>query len=1306
MKTTKRTVLMACAIILITIVVKQAKSSNLKKDNSSIVSFSSKSFINKDAVISGYACISNVNITLDELSCSRQVAPHEVITGNTNNVDAYIISIDGQNTDVVSGCGEHSYSIDVIENGVVVYTCGGHLFAEDKSPPIINCPSDISQLLLDNGTAAPVLFDLRCNDIDSLLIIGEEIYTVDSNGDTIAGSLSANLRRILNKTAYPDITDNCGPVKVSVSDEIIGTGDCNNLTILRHFRISDHFGGDCDGEAYVNECQQRIYFRKTTMADVVRPDSTVALACNEAFLTDGILGGPDENPSALVTGIPFVRTAFGVFNLAESYCNIGASYSDEPRIIICDGSYTIRREWNLIDGCDAGSFVVFDQIIAVKDTIGPKITLPIPDYDGDGYPDSVLHYSTSPFNCQANYTIPQAMVEDANACSSITTRNVIIFDHNDDFIWTGAEETVVALDTGIYRMQYCIQDACANETCQSWMLKINDRIAPTAVCNETLIVSIGGGDVQQGIEGNARILAEAVNQASSDNCGLISLEIRRNHWLNESCHIDQNRWSYWDDYVDFYCCDIGKTIKIELRATDETGNWNTCWLNIVPEDKLVPYCYPPEAVTLSCLELPQTFPGDIQQAYIDDFTDTSEMMNALFGRAVGSDNCAVDTIVERTPQININDCGWGIINRRFEIWQLKPTGDINENGRIDLDEVWSSTNNCSQQINITETHSYRIDFPQDASASCEDPCIWDIFVEKTGCDILAVNRGEPERYVVAGEECYQLRIIYDVINWCQWDGEYEGYTIIRLTEDEDEDLDIDKAVESTERPVIIGDDSGVILDRNHPRRTICMDGSRGYDPDDDSFLRDTTDVDIPDLNRGRWNYTQFVNVFDTIPPVIHVGEYGGPTELCPDLDNGQFGEPYGTCVVSVSIPFSVTDSCELFDSEGVLVVSLVSAEIDLFAVDANYDNVISQNELFTEADVLDSIVQNGDGSYVLTGDYPVIGPFASKRPRHAVQLVFEDGCGNTSSTIIQFGIVDCKPTAPICIHGLTVTLLPDGSGGCSGRIWAADFEASPVYDCTGQGPETHPETGQFRITQYAIFRATEVDNNENFVPFRSRKSLLFTEEDLENEIIPVYVYTFDNYGNYDYCETYVVVEAHEACNQETALLSGKVITETNRPVKDVAININNNGVVLTDTEGNYTASVFNGSNYMLSPYFNDDFLNGVTTFDLVLISKHILGVQLLDSPYKLIAADVNQSNAITTLDLIQIRKLILNIIPVLEDNTSWRFIDASYDFSLESNPWDSAFPEYMNLNNVDQSYSNANFIGIKIGDVNGSVTLD
>jgi hypothetical protein len=67
------------------------------------------------------------------------------------------------------------------------------------------------------------------------------------------------------------------------------------------------------------------------------------------------------------------------------------------------------------------------------------------------------------------------------------------------------------------------------------------------------------------------------------------------------------------------------------------------------------------------------------------------------------------------------------------------------------------------------------------------------------------------------------------------------------------------------------------------------------------------------------------------------------------------------------------------------------------------------------------------------------------------------------------------------------------------------------------------------------------------------------------------------------------------------------------------------------------------ADFTITPVKDDNPLNGVTTYDLVLMSKHILGIEPLGSPYKMIAADANKSNSITTFDIVELRKLILGI---------------------------------------------------------------
>ena len=111
--------------------------------------------------------------------------------------------------------------------------------------------------------------------------------------------------------------------------------------------------------------------------------------------------------------------------------------------------------------------------------------------------------------------------------------------------------------------------------------------------------------------------------------------------------------------------------------------------------------------------------------------------------------------------------------------------------------------------------------------------------------------------------------------------------------------------------------------------------------------------------------------------------------------------------------------------------------------------------------------------------------------------------------------------------------------------------------------------------------------------------------------------------------------------------------------------------------------------------------NGVTTYDLVLIQKHILGIEALDSPYKLIAADANLDSKVTTSDIVLLRKLLLGIIPELPHGESWRFLPLDYVFPNPSNPFNPMFPDrYIIPTNVDILPGYFDFLGLKIGDVN------
>ena len=110
---------------------------------------------------------------------------------------------------------------------------------------------------------------------------------------------------------------------------------------------------------------------------------------------------------------------------------------------------------------------------------------------------------------------------------------------------------------------------------------------------------------------------------------------------------------------------------------------------------------------------------------------------------------------------------------------------------------------------------------------------------------------------------------------------------------------------------------------------------------------------------------------------------------------------------------------------------------------------------------------------------------------------------------------------------------------------------------------------------------------------------------------------------------------------------------------------------------------------------NNDLLNGVTTFDLVLIKKHILNVQSFSSMHEKIAADINQSGTITTLDMVQLRKVILHIDTEFSNNESWRFFKEHQWADMDEDDLNANLPSIFPLDNISQTTLEQNFIGVK-----------
>jgi hypothetical protein len=209
------------------------------------------------------------------------------------------------------------------------------------------------------------------------------------------------------------------------------------------------------------------------------------------------------------------------------------------------------------------------------------------------------------------------------------------------------------------------------------------------------------------------------------------------------------------------------------------------------------------------------------------------------------------------------------------------------------------------------------------------------------------------------------------------------------------------------------------------------------------------------------------------------------------------------------------------------------------------------------------------------------------------------------------------------------------------------------------------------------------------------------------------LWAIDLAGNADHCDTYVIVQDnnHNCGVNGFITVSGALKTEMTDGVEEGNVNVTGTPVNfappfsmfdLSDNSGVFTLpnSVPAANNLTITPEKDDNPLNGVTTYDLVLISKHILGIEPLDGAYNMIAADANKSNSITTFDIVELRKLILGIYQELPSNTSWRFVDKAQVFTNAANPFQDVIKENISVNLANNTLLNEDFVGVKIGDVN------
>ncbi len=205
----------------------------------------------------------------------------------------------------------------------------------------------------------------------------------------------------------------------------------------------------------------------------------------------------------------------------------------------------------------------------------------------------------------------------------------------------------------------------------------------------------------------------------------------------------------------------------------------------------------------------------------------------------------------------------------------------------------------------------------------------------------------------------------------------------------------------------------------------------------------------------------------------------------------------------------------------------------------------------------------------------------------------------------------------------------------------------------------------------------------------------------------------DSFGNVDSCNAIVTVDDPNGyCLTAFRIgdVGGYIRTGNKNPMEGVKVDLLGlNKSLYSDGNGYFVFNdIITNHEYTISPNYNKNWLEGLTTQDIVMIQRHILGIEPFDHPYKWIAADLDRNGRVTSADIVWLRKLILGKENAVPHNQSWRFVNNSYKFLNPSNPLDEAFEEQTQLKGFWKD-TVVHFDAIKTGDVssvNGVVALN
>ena len=1007
------------------------------------------------------------------------------------------------------------------------------------------------------------------------------------------------------------------------------------------------------------------------------PEVLVELSCKDDVSPEGI-----ATKLGITHAYPYYVDTSGMFVSAikESICNFAVTYKDGPKIDVCQlgctSSYKFIRTWTIANWC-TGTVTTVAQLIKVSDYEAPAIVVSSPD----------KVYAVDAWGCETDIVLPVAVVTDN--CDEHAKIVAIDGPLGVEVKIVGGKWTALGVPKGTHTFTYTASDCCGNQSTASITVIVVDKTAPVATAKEFIVVTLtrsGGTPGETEEPGVAKVFAAMIDNGSYDNCTGVKLEIRREAGDPSCLNIGNNAYNnnltydntgHTNDanndtdggaFVKFCCEDVGGEHKVWLRVWDDADmdgvygsagdHYNETWGMVKVEDKFVPTIVCEKDITTYCDR------ADIVLS-LNKWTDVAGNVPSEYWPWI--DGVCTNQPLEFKDEGTITTC-----NTTLERSPLTRTYRIK-----------GTTITCTSRVYILDREtSPKLDWPialhtwTKCELTVED--VLNNTVRSTGISKIRIEGIESTQEIVL-EESNEYVPYY----WKEWLGGIFntpnlGYYCLGSN---------NNTIASSGTNGVTPTDGGLI---------DSLQGKTRFNPNWQEigcrvFGRKII-IDEYEVGEGckkwlvRFEYIDWCNP-DWAACVTTVYKYEDTTP--------------GEIVVSMSDTISVDPTCNTS-------WTTMPMGDDGGGCDVGFHWEVT----LSKADYTKTFTPTGNG--------PKITFTGLGSGKYNVHYKLTDGCGNVSEKEAMLVIIGKDPT-PYCIS-LSSAVMKNGVV----ELWARDFDNGSYPNCRGGNlyytfENAHPVLS--KLNQYHFFMGEGIEVKgadtsslylagiaQKWLPATRSSGKLFGCGVGDGSSFPVSkikMTVWDEDFLSDYCEvTLSLVDNQEACGEAGMIMSGVIATEAGQGLAGVEVSleaalIGYPRTTFTDNTGVYTfQTVGEGVNYQVVPKLDGEARNGVNTLDLVHIQRHILALKKLDSPYKQIAADVTNDQAIRVEDLVSLRKLILGVTDVTGPTPSWRFVDGAQQ--MGDKPW--PFNEMVGHADLHENQQDK-FVAVKMGDVDGSAKV-